>query len=110
MVPPREGAVLRRPEGIRADRDYLRDKHIREISIFGYDFWREKYGYGFRWLAETLFSVMKVSLAERVRAKSWTGVLATIGMLLQAAERFMTAATRLTFTWFFPSQSKTAFI
>jgi len=94
VVPPREGARLKKPEGHRANRDYLRDKHIREIEIFGYDFWREKYGYGYRWLAETVFSVMKVSLAERVRAKSWDGVLATIGMLLQATQRLMIACRK----------------
>ncbi|MBU0591283.1 hypothetical protein KKD40_03635 [Candidatus Micrarchaeota archaeon] len=36
--------------------------------------------------------MMKVSSSERVRAKSWAGVLATIGMLLQATQRLMTAA------------------
>lgn len=110
VVPPREGARLKKREGIRVNRDCLRDKHIREIDILGYEVWREKYGYGYRWLAETVFSVMKVSLAEMVRAKSWTGVLATIGILLHATQRLMTAAaifldSIVCLTW-----AKTAFI
>lgn len=110
VVPPREGARLKKPEGIRANRDYLRDKHIREICIFGYATWREKYGYGYRWLAETVFSVMKTSLAERVRAKSWGGVLATIGMLLQATQRLMTTAANFLNRLFCLKWAKTTLI
>jgi hypothetical protein len=92
VVPPKEGARLKKPERVHGSRDYLRDKHIRDICIFGYDAWRRKWGYGYRWLAETVFSVMKLSLAERVRAKSWNGIVAIIGMLLQATQRLMTCA------------------
>lgn len=46
----------------------VRDKYVK-IQLSNYDRWREKSGYGYRWIAETVFSVFKRTSGEYVSAK-----------------------------------------
>ena len=51
-----------------------RAKKVREIKELGYEGWRDKYKYGYRWMVETFFSGVKRVFGETVRAKTIEGV------------------------------------
>jgi transposase, IS4 family len=46
---------------------------VREFKGLGYDRWREEKGYGVRWRVESLFSAVKRTFGESVRATSFAG-------------------------------------
>jgi len=66
VVPPRENASTRRGHPARR-------KTVREFKELGYDRWREEKGYGVRWRVESLFSAVKRTFGESVRATSFLG-------------------------------------
>ena len=66
VVPPRENASTRRGHPARR-------KAVREFKELGYDRWREERGYGVRWRVESLFSAVKRTFGESVRATSFLG-------------------------------------
>ena len=66
VVPPRENASTRRGHPARR-------KAVREFKRLGYDRWREEKGYGVRWRVESLFSAVKRTFGESVRATSFLG-------------------------------------
>lgn len=47
-----------------------RAKTVREMKNLGYEGWRDKYKYGYRWMAETFFSGVKRVFGETTRAKT----------------------------------------
>jgi len=51
-----------------------RAKMVREVRELGYEAWRDKYKYGYRWMVETFFSGVKRVFGETVRAKTIEGV------------------------------------
>jgi Transposase DDE domain. len=64
VVPPRENASTRRGHPARR-------KAVREFKRLGYNRWREEKGYGVRWRVESLFSAVKRTFGESVRATSF---------------------------------------
>ena len=66
VVPPRENASTRRGHPARR-------KAVREFKRLGYNRWREEKGYGVRWRIESLFSAVKRTFGESVRATSFLG-------------------------------------
>ena len=66
VVPPRKNARRGHP---------ARRKAVREFKRLGYDRWREERGYGNRWRVESLFSAVKCTFGESVRATSFLGQL-----------------------------------
>ena len=61
VVPPRKNASTRRGHPARR-------KTVREFKRLGYNRWREEKGYGVRWRIESLFSAVKRTFGESVRA------------------------------------------
>jgi len=61
VVPPRKNASTRRGHPARR-------KAVREFKKLGYNRWREDKGYGVRWRIESLFSAVKRTFGESVRA------------------------------------------
>jgi hypothetical protein len=45
----------------------------KEFKKLSYNRWREEKGYGFRWRIESLFSAVKRTFGESVRATSFLG-------------------------------------
>ncbi|MCD6279874.1 transposase [Candidatus Micrarchaeota archaeon] len=84
IVPPVSGAKFRfKNRNVRGEINYLRDRYIYEITRYGYDYWRDKYKYGKRWLVETYFSRLKMILGEKVRGKNFENMVRYIlGMLI----------------------------
>jgi hypothetical protein len=66
VVPPRKNATTRRGHPTRR-------KAVREFKRLGYNRWREEKGYGVRWRVESLFSAVKRTFGESVRATSFLG-------------------------------------
>jgi len=66
VVPPRKNASTRRGHPARR-------KVVREFKRLGYNRWREEKGYGVRWKIESLFSAVKRTFGESVRATSFLG-------------------------------------
>jgi transposase, IS4 family len=66
VVPPRKNASTKRGHPARR-------KVVREFKRLGYNRWREKKGYGVRWRIESLFSAVKRTFGESVRATSFLG-------------------------------------
>jgi len=66
VVPPRENASTRRGHPARR-------KAVREFKRLGYNRWREERGYGVRWRVESLFSAVKRTFGESVRATNFLG-------------------------------------
>jgi hypothetical protein len=66
VVPPRKDASTRRGHPARR-------KAVREFKKLGYERWRDEKGYGNRWLVESLFSAVKRTFGESVRATSFLG-------------------------------------
>ena len=66
VVPPRKNASTRRGHPARR-------KAVREFKKLGYNRWREEKGYGVRWRIESLFSAVKRTFGESVRATSFLG-------------------------------------
>jgi len=66
VVPPRKNASTRRGHPARR-------KAVREFKRLGYNRWREEKGYGVRWRIESLFSAVKRTFGESVRATSFLG-------------------------------------
>ena len=66
VVPPRKNASTKQGHPARR-------KAVREFRELGYKSWRDKKGYGARWLVESLFSAVKRTFGESVRATSFRG-------------------------------------
>ncbi|AAK41450.1 IS5-like element ISC1058 family transposase [Saccharolobus solfataricus] len=66
VVPPKKNASTKRGH-------LARRKAVREFRKLGYDRWREEKGYGVRWRVESLFSAVKRTFGESVRATSFAG-------------------------------------
>jgi hypothetical protein len=66
VVPPRKDASTRRGHPARR-------KAVREFKNLGYERWRDEKGYGIRWRIESLFSAVKRTFGESVRATSILG-------------------------------------
>lgn len=59
-----------------ANGSMLRAKHVNEYKRIGYRKWREKYGYGYRWVCtECIFSAVKRMHGEYVRATKHENML-----------------------------------
>ena len=59
-----------------ANGSMLRAKHVKEYQKMGYKKWREKYGYGYRWVCtEGIFSAVKRMEGECVRATKMENML-----------------------------------
>ncbi|MCD6549872.1 IS5 family transposase, partial [Candidatus Micrarchaeota archaeon] len=84
IVPPISGAKFRfKNRNVRGEINYLRDRYIYEKNRYGYDYWRDKYKYGKRWLVETYFSRLKMILGEKVRGRNFENVVRyVLGMLI----------------------------
>ena len=52
----------------------VRDKYVK-MQLPNYNKWREKFGYGYRWIVETVFSVFKRIFGEYVSAKKFENIL-----------------------------------
>jgi hypothetical protein len=52
----------------------VRDKYV-VMQLLHYDKWREKSGYGYRWIVETVFSVFKRIFGEYVSAKKFENIV-----------------------------------
>jgi len=57
-----------------------RSKRVREYRKLGYERWRDKYRYGYRWSAESFFSGVKRVFGETCRAKSKDGLFQEVKM------------------------------
>lgn len=55
-----------------------RANHAREMKRLGYEEWRDKYRYGQRWMAETIFSRGKREYGEYVSSKNWENIVKEI--------------------------------
>jgi len=62
------GIKIRRNASTRARGCPLRRRHVLEYRELGYDEWRDKYSYGYRWRVEGCFSAVKRLTGEHVSA------------------------------------------
>lgn len=60
---------VRAPEKISVRSKNPRKKYGKMIKEWGYEKWREIFGYGKRWIVESVFSAFKRRFGESVRAK-----------------------------------------
>lgn len=60
------GIKIRKNASTKARGSPCRAKHVREYKKLGYDKWKEKYGYGYRWSSESAFSSVKRITGEHV--------------------------------------------
>ena len=60
---------VRKSSILRSRGSPLRKKCVRELMDLGEDAWKEKYGYGKRWLVESYFSAVKRSYGEAVKSR-----------------------------------------
>lgn len=68
IKPRRTGIVLSSSHGYVSGR---RSRYIYEIKKHGYDYWRRKHNYGWRWLSEVTFSSFKRRFGESLMSKSF---------------------------------------
>ena len=52
----------------------VRDKYVM-MQLSNYDKWRGMFGYGYRWIVETVFSVFKRIFGEYVSAKKFNYIV-----------------------------------
>ena len=57
-----------------------RARKVREYRKLGYERWKDKYRYGYRWSAESFFSGVKRVFGETCRAKSKDGLFQEVKM------------------------------
>ena len=62
------GVKIRENASTRARGCSLRKRHVREYKELGYQGWRRKHGYGYRWRVEGSFSAVKRLAGEYVAA------------------------------------------
>lgn len=62
------GIKMRKNASTKARGSPLRKKHVKEYRELGYEKWRDKYRYGYRWRAEGNLSAVKRLTGEYVRA------------------------------------------
>lgn len=77
------GIKIRSNASTRARGSPYRAKHVREYKELGYDNWKEKYGYGYRWSTEGVFSAVKRITGEHVRSTK------PMNMFREVAFKFM---------------------
>ena len=53
------GIKVRKNSSTRSSGSPSRKKAVLELKELGYDRWKEKKGYGYRWMSETVFSSFK---------------------------------------------------
>lgn len=68
IKPRKTGIVITSCHGYLAGR---RSQYIYEIKKHGYDYWRRKHNYGWRWLAEVFFSSFKRRFGESLMSKKF---------------------------------------
>lgn len=68
IKPRRTGIMLSGRNGYLAGR---RSQYIYEIKRHGYDYWRKKHNYGWRWLVEVAFSSYKRRFGESLMSKKF---------------------------------------
>lgn len=71
---------MRENASTRAKGCPLRKKHVREYKELGYEKWRKKYGYGFRWRVEGNFSAVKRLAGEYVVATKKVNMFKEVAM------------------------------
>lgn len=74
------GIKTRKNARTRARGSSYRGMCVRERRRLGYDEWKEKYGYGYRWSSEAVFSSVKRINGESVRASSTWGMFREVKM------------------------------
>ena len=52
----------------------VRDKYVK-MQLSNYNKWKEKFGYGYRWIVESVFSVFKRIFGEYVSAKKFENIV-----------------------------------
>ena len=57
-----------------------RARMVREVRRLGYEGWRDKYKYGYRWMVETFFSGVKRVFGETCKAKTIEGIFKEVEM------------------------------
>ena len=57
-----------------------RARMVREVRKLGYEGWRDKYKYGYRWMVETFFSGVKRVFGETCKAKTIEGIFKEVEM------------------------------
>lgn len=62
------GIKIKRNSTPRSKGSYYRPDCVEEFLRSGYERWREDKGYGYRWMAETVFSSVKRIMGEHVMA------------------------------------------
>lgn len=68
IKPKRTSIVLSDSFGYVAGR---RSRYVSEIKKHGYDYWRRKHNYGWRWLAEVAFSSFKRRFGESLMSRKF---------------------------------------
>jgi hypothetical protein len=68
------GIKLRKSASTLAKGSPYRAKCVRELRRIGYEKWKERYSYGYRWSAETMFSSVKRMMGEYVTSTSKEGM------------------------------------
>ena len=71
---------IRKNASTKARSSPSRAKMVREIKKLGYQGWRDKYRYGYRWSAETFFSGVKRVFGETSRARTREGLFQEVRM------------------------------
>jgi len=74
------GIKTRKNARTRARGSSYRAMCVRERKKLGYDGWKEKYGYGYRWSSEGVFSSVKRINGESVRVSSTRGMFREVKM------------------------------
>jgi len=71
IKPRKTGIVLSDSFGLVAGR---RSTYLYEIKKHGYDYWRRKHNYGWRWLSEVAFSSYKRRFGESLMSKKFSNM------------------------------------
>lgn len=88
IVPPRKNSrVKRKPPPDAA----ARNDRVREWKNLGKKKWKKKYGYGKRWMIETVYSVWKRLFGESLSARTPKGVQAEVNRKVHLLNSFSTA-------------------
>ena len=71
---------IRKNASTKARGSPSRAKKVREIKELGYEGWRDKYKYGYRWSAESFFSGVKRVFGETCKAKTTEALFQEVKM------------------------------
>ncbi|MFQ6087795.1 MAG: transposase, partial [Candidatus Methanofastidiosia archaeon] len=76
----KSGIRIRKSASTKPRWSPYRAKCVRELRKLGKKEWKEKYGYGKRWAAESHFSAVKRMFGENLRATSFEGMIREVKM------------------------------